>query len=131
MYILDSWDEAILSGGSQAWHEISNSWANNLPESLAGISEERYKLFNDVCAELRPLAKELAHEKTRPVVEQYGLPPKFTHIVAWDILYTCLEAEYADLIPPAFFVNLAYWYTQGHFPCGWLGDCPDGILILY
>ena len=49
----------------------------------------------------------------------------------WDILGACIEMEYADLCPPGFYTNLASWYVKEHFPCGWQGVFPQGMLIVY
>lgn len=42
-----------------------------------------------------------------------------------------LKARYADVCPPGFYASQAYWYVQGHFPCGWQGEFPKGKLVVY
>jgi hypothetical protein len=60
-----------------------------------------------------------------------AVPGAFVDTVDWDILHVCMEAEYADVYPPGFFASQAFWYVQGHFPCGWEGEFPAGRLVLY
>jgi hypothetical protein len=47
------------------------------------------------------------------------------------LVHACVEQEYADVVAPAFFSRLAEWYLRGHYPCGWLGDYPDGKIMVY
>jgi hypothetical protein len=69
--------------------------------------------------------------KIEPVTREHKLPKAFEHTVQWDILHACIETEHADLCPTGFYANLASWYTNGHFPCGWQGEFPQGMLIIY
>jgi hypothetical protein len=70
-------------------------------------------------------------EKIRDVRTAHNLPQAFEDTVQWDILHLCMEAEYADVYPPGFYASQAYWYANGHFPCGWHGQFPEGTLIVY
>lgn len=80
---------------------------------------------------MKPLVQSLVREKTKRVVEENELPKIFLDTIDWDILHVCMEAEYADVYPPGFFASQAYWYVKGHFPCGWVGEFPDGKLVVY
>jgi hypothetical protein len=73
----------------------------------------------------------LVLRKTKAVVEANHLPRGFVDTVQWDILRLCMEAEYADVFPPGFYASQAYWYMQGHFPCGWEGEFPQGRLTVF
>lgn len=66
------------------------------------------------------------------MISEQGLPKIFLDMVDWDILHLCMEAEYAEVYPPGFYASQAYWYMQGHFPCGWQGPFPKGgKLVIY
>lgn len=43
----------------------------------------------------------------------------------------CLEAEYSDIIPLAFFSEMSAWYLAGHLPCGLTDEYPNGKLVIY
>ena len=64
-------------------------------------------------------------------MRENNLPKVFEDTVQWDILGVCMEAEYADIFQPGFYASQAYWYINGHFPCGWEGKFPNGKLIVY
>ena len=49
-------------------------------------------------------------------------------ILAFDLAHICLEAEYADCVPPGFFTEKLNWYAKGHLPCGY---APDGKLLVF
>ena len=39
-----------------------------------------------------------------------------------------------DIFSDGFFRKLAFWYLQGHFPCGWKGkysEFPNGKLVVF
>jgi hypothetical protein len=80
---------------------------------------------------LKAITIPFVQHKIEAVVGQNNLPTVFENMVQWDILGVCLESEFADLYPPGFFTSNAYWYTKGHFPCGWQGDFPQGKLMIY
>ena len=129
--VLRSWDKAVASCASDEWQDLLLEAANRYTESLARRSADRFQEWNRIVGEVKPFAEDLVARKAGAVVEAHGLPEIFEDTVRWDILHVCMEAEYADVSPPGFFASQAYWYVQGHFPCGWTGSFPDGKLVLY
>lgn len=126
-----SWDEAIEQCSSLAWENLSLEAANRYREAVLKRSPERYQQWNTIADELRPVVVAFVDRQTRATIEKHGLPKVFKDRVNWDIMHLCMEAEYADVFPPGFFASQAYWYVQGHFPCGWEGKFPVGKLVLY
>jgi hypothetical protein len=88
-------------------------------------------LWNEIVVEVKTVSDPLVRQKTEKVVRENGLPPVFEASVRWDITGVCMEAEYADVFKPGWFAAQAYWYVNGHFPCGWEGDYPKGKLVIY
>jgi hypothetical protein len=129
--VLTSWDEATKSCGSAEWQDLILEAANQYRERLVERSRERFQLWNTIALGLKPITQALVDAKIEQVIEQNGLPKVFKDTVNWDVLLLCMEAEYADVYQPGFFASQAYWYVKGHFPCGWQGDFPKGMLIIY
>lgn len=129
--VLSSWGEAIESCSSLEWENLCLEAVNQYCERLVERSRERFQRWNDLVVEMKPLVQSLVREKTKRVVEENELPKIFLDTIDWDILHVCMEAEYADVYPPGFFASQAYWYVKGHFPCGWVGEFPDGKLVVY
>lgn len=129
--VVSSWDEAIASCAAPEWEELTQEAVNRYGEQLARRAPDRYRRWNDVVRDLKPTVEELVRVKTADLLKERQLPDVFSDVVRWDMLHVCVESEYADVYPPGFFASQAYWYTVGHFPCGWDGDFPEGTLVIY
>jgi hypothetical protein len=88
-------------------------------------------MWNEIVIEIKKITEPFVRQKIEVVVKEHDLPPVFEHCVQWDVLHVCMEAEYADVFPPAYYASQAYWYVKGHFPCGWEGEFSKGKLIIY
>lgn len=126
-----SWKEAIKSCSSPSWENVKIEAANNVRSRLSSLSLSRFGQWNVVAAEIRPLVKELMDQRITGVASTENLPPSFVKAVRWDLIHLLLEAEYSDIVEPAFYVPLCNWYLEGFFPCGWEGLYPEGKLIIF
>jgi hypothetical protein len=126
-----SWAEAVEWCGSDDWRDLQLEAANRYCEQLAKRSLERFRRWNVVALEVREVVIPFVENKTGAVIHANSLPKTFENSVRWDMIHLCMEAEFADVYPPGFFASQAYWYAEGHFPCGWEGKFPDGRLVLY
>ncbi|HEX4861999.1 MAG TPA: hypothetical protein VFV07_12230 [Rhizomicrobium sp.] len=129
--ILGSWKEAVESCGSLDWENLCQEAVNQYSARIIERSPREYERWNDVVMAVKPASEALVREKVRSVVADHNLPKAFVDAVKWDILHVFLEAEFADVYPPGFYASQAYWYTKGHFPCGWRGVFPEGRLVVY
>jgi len=129
--VLDSWPKAIASCSSQKWENLLVEAANQYSEQVFRRSKERFNQWNTIVDEMKTFTEPLVMRKILPVIQINKLPKSFEDTVKWDILHLAMECEYADIYPPGFYASQAYWYMQGHFPCGWRGRFPDGTLIIY
>jgi hypothetical protein len=129
--VLDSWSKAIASCSSRKWEDLLLEAANQYSEKIFQRSKERFNQWNIIMREMKPITEALVMRKTLPIVLAHKVPKSFEDSVKWDILHLAMESEFADIHPPGFYASQAYWYMQGHFPCGWDGKFPDGKLIIY
>lgn len=129
--MLPDWASAIESCASLEWENLCLEAANSYCERLVERSREAFARWNEVVQDVKPFAEALVQEKARETIIAHGLPQVFTDTLNWDILHLCMEAEFADVYPPGFYASQAYWYAQGHFPCGWRGAFPDGQLVIF
>jgi hypothetical protein len=129
--LLSSWKEAIEHCGSVEWENLCLEAVNQYCERLVEQSKERFNKWNDIAIELKKTTEPFVRRKIEAVVRENSLPKVFENMVQWDILHVCMEAEYAEVYPPGFYASQAYWYTKGHYPCGWDGEFPKGRLIIY
>jgi hypothetical protein len=129
--VLSSWQEAIEHCSSVEWENLCLEAVNQFRERLLERSVGRYRKWNDLVDELKPVTEPLVRRTIAAVAHEHNLPKVFEDAVNWDILHVCMEAEYADVFPPGYYASQAYWYVKGHFPCGWQGEFPNGQLIIY
>jgi hypothetical protein len=130
-FVLASWEQALKYCRSAGWQELRLEAANQFREHLFERFRAEYVKWNDIVIELKKTTIPLVQRKTQVVVREHNLPKAFEDSVQWDVLHLCMEAEYADFHPPGFYASQAYWYVRGHFPCGWEGNFPEGVLIIY
>jgi hypothetical protein len=116
---------------SAVWQDLLVEAASRYSEAVARRSPDAFASWNAIVDELRPRVVDLVRKKTAEVISRNGLPPAFPQTVQWDTLQLLLESEYADVYPPGFFASQAFWYADGHFPCGWRGEFPEGQLVVY
>lgn len=128
---LNAWGEALKSCESNEWQALCGEAANQYRSRLAERDMERFRQWNTLVREVKKTTIPLVQRKTKNVVEENNLSQGFINAVQWDVLHLCMEAEYADVFPPGFFAAQGYWYLQGHFPCGWEGNFPQGEPIVF
>lgn len=127
----DNWNEAIMSCEGDNWTSLLEESANQYRARIAERDRERFIEWNRLAREIKEFTVPFVEKKIEQVVRTNDLPVSFVHTVQWDILHLCMESEYADVFPPGFYASQAYWYSNGHFPCGWSGDFPNGKICVY
>jgi len=106
--------------------------ANHYRSQLLGRSKDRFRDWNKIVVELKQITMPFVQRKIEAVARENNLAKAFENAVQWDILHLCMESEYADICPPGFYAGQAYWYTKGHFPCGWKDEpLQEGRPIIY
>ena len=74
----------------------------------------------------------LIEKKIGPFQTKNGLDLALVHCVQWDILGALIENSYLGTGHKAFFfLELFMVYEAGHFPCGWVGEWPQGRLLVF
>ena len=95
-----------------------------------------YQKWNDHILSLKEnsyLFRLWQEQKIAPFQDQHtGIDAVVLHSVQYDILGALMENTYMRSGHSAFFfLELLMVYEAGHFPCGWVGDWPQGKLIVY
>ena len=126
-----TWSEAVQYCADEKWESICAEESNRIGSVVRAHSHERFNKWNDVANAVRPIVNDLLRRECASAMAKQALPKVFMDTVRWDIIHALLETEYADIYPPSFFATQAEWYCSGRFPCGWLGDHPEGKLIVF
>ncbi len=126
---IDTWGEALapIMGGEggrydEAGHPIEPAEAAAKAAKTRGFAKPMKKAFNDV-------------EK---YVDYMGYIPAYfdkpqkefmrKHMEAW------LQNMLAEIITDSevtYFREMLTWFENGHFPCGWAGEWPEGRLRVF
>ena len=128
---VSSWEAAIESCCSPNWENLCLEAVNQYCARLAERAPERLAQWNELVAEIKKISIPLVRHKIGDVVRENSLSQCFEDTVQWDVLHLCMEAEFSDVFPPGFYASQAYWYSKGHFPCGWSGGFPKGSILVY
>lgn len=126
-----SWPEALEWCLAPAWDDLCHEATNEYCSRVAERSRARFREWNSAVRELKGVVDPLLLEKTSAVIGDNDLPDGFRADVFRDVLFVALEAEFSDVYAPGFFASQAYWYLNGHFPCGWEGVFPQGRLVIF
>ncbi|MFM7162229.1 MAG: hypothetical protein ACKO3P_17890 [Planctomycetaceae bacterium] len=129
--MLPSWQKAIEQCSTIEWENLCLEAQNQYRIRLLERNMDRYLQWGAVVDIHKPSTIPFVQRKIEATVKQHRLPKVFEDTVQWDILGVCMESEFADVYPPGFFASNAYWYMNGHFPCGWQGEFPKGTLLIY
>jgi hypothetical protein len=116
---VSSWAEAVECCGSISWENYTLDQRNILTSHLHDHARDRYRCWNQTADEVKAVLIPMLERKIGPVVKVHDLPEIVGHFVRWDVLGACMESEFADIFPTAFFTDLMGWYKRGRFPCGW------------
>ena len=125
---VNSWDEAINSVDNEESRSFRLARKNDLSTRLFKVNRQRFNDWNSIIRPVRAGVRPLVELNARPIPE---ITPGAVSAVVWDLMGACMELEYADLIDPGFFSQMAEFYVAGRFPCGWEGLYPAGVLIVY
>lgn len=129
--VLRSWEEAIARLTSTTSQELNWAAANHFCSQILERSKERYDRLGGIIDDLKKITVPMVGRKIDAVVRENKLPEAFEAKVHIDVIHYCLEAEFADLVKPAWFTGHASWYAAGHLPCGWEGKLPQGRIVIY
>ncbi len=129
---VNDWHAAIKECASQEWSYIQTDTSNILRSHIASVDMKAFRKWNDVVQSMYPLYQDWVARAVGSALQDYKSVQSVIDSTMWDVLFICMEFEYANCKPPLFYQNLASIYLDGHFPCGWRGKYPSaGDLKIY
>jgi len=130
--ILKSWSEAIQECQKDGWDLVLNESANNFREMLVKASKEEFRTWNDHVRMVKEISVPFVKSRFLDLQVKYGLPTCVEDTLRWIVTMTLVESEYYHILPTlGNHAKLAFWIVNGHFPCGWKGEFPNGNLIIF
>jgi hypothetical protein len=129
--IATSWVDAAKWCGKEDWSFTLNEFTNIYTQSLAKIAPKQYHDWNDRVKLVKQSSVPLVRVKIESIPNDIVLSSNVESKLQGMIAMVLLEAEFADTVPPGNHSKLAFWLVNGHFPCGWKGEFPNGNLVIY
>lgn len=135
-YRITSWRHALLILKSieseNALTESGNEISRRVPDEI----------FQDTWNETVEVIKEKFYGKLNQSIKNIGLEIKenisseqlkeIKDVIQWDILNYVLLCEYGEYVKKKGIYDLKKRiYIAGHYPCGWIGDYPEGQLAVF
>ena len=134
---VSNWKQAIKMSRSAKSRNLFLEGQNLLTQQLHDNFPARYHgTWNETVIAVNSITDPLVLRK----IQKYNKYSAFSesdvkavmNAAQWIIMAACMEQEFADCVPPAWELEWAEWYVQGHFPCGWEGNFPEnGRLIVF
>ena len=124
-----SWGEAIDFSGAQEYEDSALEASNQLTLYLHKNHRDEYRGWNEKAKAIeREVKKTIEHAIANAITNGRApkdIPKKNIH---WDVFYICMSLEYSDFYQSEYYAQLAYWYLNEHFPCGWVGEVPEDFV---
>jgi len=130
---VQSWAEAIKLFTSQNWEDVTLEAANQLTEFLHDKFRAQYQHWSRIADSVKSdFLKDFSDATLLPAQQRWALPVSFIHCVQWDVLHIAMEYKYREYSGrPSFFTSqLLPIYESGHYPCGWAGAWPEGVVVV-
>jgi hypothetical protein len=125
-----TWKKAVASSQCVDWKNIKLETANELRAKIQAVSIELYQTWNAAVIPLRDRVKEVVGAPVAAYLAKHDLSPKVLNSVQWDVLHAAMEAHYSHVASPGAYTKMLALYRQGHFPCGWVGEWPEGVMLV-
>jgi hypothetical protein len=130
---VSAWHEAVARCTDGAWENVELEARNQLALWLHQHDRQNYQHWNELVGGFTSsILNPLTEARWEPYRLQHGLDVAVVHSVQWDILGALMENVYLDSGHHCyFFLEVVSVYEAGHFPCGWVGEWPQGNLVVY
>jgi hypothetical protein len=121
---------------SRRWDNAITDSGNQLSVFLSKYYRDRYdKKWSEIVHTCIPLLMpiiESAIEHGREKLELGAVQVKVLSMtLRRQFIGACHEIEYADMMQDLLCLQLVPWYELGHWPCGYQGEWPNGMLVVY
>jgi hypothetical protein len=133
MELVTNWQDAIASLLESVWENVELEAQNQLTVWLHLYDHDAYQNWNKIVdVHKNAILNPLTEGKIIPFQTKQALDVVLVHSVRWDILGALMENSYLGSGHKAFFfLELLMVYESGHFPCGWVGEWPQGKLRVF
>ncbi|WP_055442518.1 hypothetical protein [Lacinutrix himadriensis] len=128
---IDSLKESIELCNSIEWENFQLEKRNDLTSFLNRTRKNESTEWNTITGGIKNYLKDGIFKTVREKLNQRDLPDSIFASVEWDILSYCQELAYKKYNIPTFYSHLIPIYKNGHLPCSYNGQFPNGTILIY
>jgi hypothetical protein len=130
---VSEWPQAMAICSDDFWSDIKLEAQNQLTLWLHLNARDKYQRWNDLVRGFKTSVENpLTEKEWEPYRQRHDLPAAVIDSVQWDVLGAFMENAYLETGHRCFFfLDLLSVDEAGHFPCGWVGEWPQGTLLVY
>lgn len=127
-----NWNECKKYYSDISWEDTTLEARNRLTEFLYNKYPKDYENWNVIAEKGKTFLNNNVIPKINEYKDNNNMDKTFVDCIEWDLLGAIMEASYSNCKNrPEFFLELLKVYEAGNFPCGWIGEWPEGKLIVY
>jgi len=128
---IKSLSESIELCNSIDWENFQLEKRNDLTLFLDRTRKNESTEWNTITVGIKNYLKDGIFKVVREKLSQNDLPDSIFASVEWDILSYCQELAYKKYNIPTFYSHLIPIYKNGHLPCSYEGEFPNGKILIY
>jgi len=126
---IKDWQTATKYFSDPEWQNTTLEARNMLTVHLSKKHAKEYQDWNKLVRDAKIKLQDI-FTAIEIFQQKQGLNKKFSDCARWDLLAAVMESTYKSCHPPVFFLKLLTIYENGHYPCGWQGEWPNGNLVV-
>lgn len=127
-----SWSAANQESETEAWEDALIQAGNKQHAAIASVlgSWSFQKSWNEAIPEVRDAARELVNTKVADL--EVVLTKSAVDGLRWIVLSNAMGAAFLGRAEnDRTFWPITKLIMEGFFPCGWRGDYPEGVLVVF
>jgi len=128
---IETLTESINSCNSIEWENFQLDKRNDLTSFLDRTRRNESNEWNTITGGIKNYLKDGIFQSVQEKLNISDLPNSILASVEWDILSYCQEIAYRKYNIPKFYSHLIPIYRNGHLPCGYNGEFPNGTTLIY
>ena len=123
--------DSITSCNSIEWENFQLEKRNDLTSFLNRTRKNEFTEWNIITGGIKNYLEDGIFKTVKEGLINSNLPVSILDSVKWDILSYCQEIAYKKYNTPSFYSHLIPIYSNGHLPCGYEGEFPNGTILIF
>ncbi|CAL2102246.1 conserved protein of unknown function [Tenacibaculum sp. 190130A14a] len=128
---IESLTQSVELCNSIEWENFQLEKINDLTSFLNRTRQNESAEWNTITVGIKNYLDNGIFKTAREKLNQSDLPDSIFASLEWDILSYYQEVAYKKYNIPTFYSDLIPIYKNGHLPCGYEGEFPNGTILMH